>query len=337
MSPSPLDLAFLGCGGAASLHTRTLRRVDARIRLHYASRDAGRAARFRERHAGAGAFGSYREAVEDPAVDVVVVTTPPAFHLEWTLRALEAGKDVIVEKPAFLRPDDFRRVREAAADAGRRVLVAENYFYKPLRRRLARILAEGLIGEPLLLRVNAVRRQKAEGWRCDPALIGGGALLEGGVHWVNFMAELGLEPTAVSGHRAGSRQTAGGAEEGARAAVETVLAVFEYAGGAVGTLAYSWEVPSLLGGARISKIYGREGSVTFESNGAFVFVRGRKTRLWVPDPLDAGGYKAMYRDFLDALRTGREPEMTLSMAERDVRLVREAYGEDAEGRRKEDA
>lgn len=321
-----LDLAFLGCGSATDMHSRTLSRVDPEVRLHYASRDSARAAAFRDRHRGAGAFGSYREAVEADGVDTLLVATPPALHLEWTLRALEAGKDVIVEKPAFPRPEDFRSVRRAASDAGRRVLVAENYFYKPLRRRLARVLSEGLVGEPLLLQVNAIKRQEVRGWRGDPALAGGGALLEGGVHWISFMAELGMEPARICGHRAG-----GAGRPGEGAGPETVVVVVEYAGGAVGTLSYSWEVPSPLKGARISKLYGRKGSVTFESNGGFVFVHGRRIRFWVPGPLDFGGYKAMFRDFLDALRTGREPEMTLAMAERDVRLVWEAYGERAAG------
>ena len=58
----------------------------------------------------------------------------------------------------------------------RRVLVAENYYYKPLARTLRRLLADGAIGDPLFLHVNALKRQVASGWRTDPALSGGGAL-----------------------------------------------------------------------------------------------------------------------------------------------------------------
>ncbi len=320
-----LDLAFLGCGAATRMHTRTLGRVASDLRLHFASRERERAEACRKRHGGAGAFGSYGEAIADPGIDAVLVATPPASHLELTLAALEAGKDVILEKPAFPRPHDFGPVREAAERTGRRVLVAENYYYKPLRERLARILDDGLVGEPLFLQVNAVKRQEARGWRADPALAGGGALLEGGIHWINLMASLGPEVTGASGFRAGAGARGPGGADGSGPGERSVLVVLEYAGGAVGTLIYSWEVPSPFQGLRVSRIWGTRGSVAFESNGVFVFVHGERTRLHLPRPWDISGYRAMFTDFLDALRTGREPRMTLKMAERDVRLVHEAY------------
>lgn len=311
----PLDLVFLGCGAATRMHARTISRLGAGVRLHFASRDPARAAAFRDRAAGAGAYGSYADALADARIDVALVATPPGRHRALVLDALAAGKHVVVEKPAFPASAAFETVAAAGARAGRRVLVAENYFYKPLRRRLAEILAAGLIGEPLLLHVNALKGQDAAGWRTEPALAGGGALMEGGVHWMSLMANLGLAVEGIAGRRIGT-------EVGDR---ETVLVTFYYAGGAVGTLSYSWRIPAPLGGLRLSKVFGREGSVTFESNGAFVFVRGRRMRLHVPDPRDAGGYKRMFRDFFDALRTGREPAFTLEAAARDVRLVEAAY------------
>lgn len=321
----PLNLAFLGCGGATRMHSRTLSRLGQDIRLHYASREGGKAAMFKDRHGGAGSFASYEAALEDAAMDVILVATPPAHHLDWTIRALDAGKDVIVEKPAFLQPEDFQAVREAASRSGRRVFVAENYFYKPLRKRLHRILAEGLIGDPLFLEVTAIKRQRAEAWRSEAALAGGGGLFEGGIHWINLMANLGLEVHGAEGYRAGvaSRDRAG--PQTGSACEESVLVVMKYAGGVVGTLAFSWEVPSPLQGLRISKIYGRKGTVTFESNGIFVYVQGTRTRFYVPGLRDIAGYRAMFIDFIDAIRTGKESEMTLDMAERDVRLVRTIY------------
>jgi predicted dehydrogenase len=314
-----LNLAFLGCGGITRAHARTLRSLGGGVRLHFASRDAGRAADFARRLGGAGSFGSYEAALTDPNIDVVLIATPHVFHAEQTLAALDAGKHVIVEKPAFLTAADFERVRAAAHDAPGRVLVAENYFYKPLRRRLARIIAEGSIGEPLLLHLNAAKRQTPAGWRADAALAGGGGLFDGGIHWINLMSNLGLEVEDVVGFRAG---------EGTPSGEESLVAAFRYAGGAVGTLAFSWEVPSPLKGVRISYLYGREGTVRFESNGVFVFVQGRRTRLHLPGFRDIAGYRGMFTDFIDAIRTGREPEMTLDMAERDVRLAHRIYGAD---------
>jgi predicted dehydrogenase len=317
-----LDLVFLGCGRAAATHARLLGSLDEGVRLHFASRDPTRSQAARKRHGGAGAFPSYEAALADEAVDVVFVTTPPTLHLDLTLAALEAGKDVIVEKPAFPAPEDFGQVRRAMERSPGRVLVAENYYYKPLRRRLEDILARGLVGEPLFLHVNAVKRQRPEGWRGARDLVGGGGLLEGGIHWINLVSNLGLDVVDVSGHRAGGGT---GEDRAGEDVAESILAVLSLEGGSVATLAFSWEVPSPLRGIRMSRIYGREGSVLFESNGLFVCVQGRRTRFYLPGFRDLAGYRAMLTDFLHALRTAEEPAMTLSMAERDVEIAHRIY------------
>jgi predicted dehydrogenase len=90
-------------------------------------------------------------------------------------------------------------------------------------------------------------------------------------------------------------------------------------------LIYSREIPSLLRGARLSKLYGRQGVITFESNGAAVLVGGRGLpRLVHPGWRDVRGYQAMYRDFAHAISSGRQPEMSLERALQDHLLIEQA-------------
>src|SRR5512134_1286981 len=98
-----LHIAFLGCGFITRVHSRHLRRLRSEIVCSYASRDREKAEQFRRRFDGRRSYASYEEAISDPAVDAVVVAVPPRFHLELTLGALDAGKHVLVEKPAFAR------------------------------------------------------------------------------------------------------------------------------------------------------------------------------------------------------------------------------------------
>jgi predicted dehydrogenase len=105
-----------------------------------------------------------------------------------------------------------------------------------------------------------------------------------------------------------------------------MLVVFQYEEGGVGTLLHSWETPTRLHGVRFSKISGTRGSVTFESNGLVALIRGRRSRLVMPGLFDLRGYRAMFRDFLVALRTGAFPRMTLARARHDLQLVEAAYG-----------
>ena len=315
MSRRHVNLAFLGCGEITRSHSRTLRGFRDQVRCFYASRDGARAEAFARGLGGEAWYAGYGAAMVDRRIDAVLVATPPATHLDLTLAALEHGKHVIVEKPAFSRVADFAAVRVAEQRSGRRVLVAENYCYKPLARTLKGIVASGTLGEIRFVHIDAAKRQRITGWRTDPAASGGGALMEGGVHWVDLLTNLGLRVETVHGFRPGDWQ---GIER-------SMLLVVEFDQGAVGTLTHSWEVPSPLRGLRMSHIYGTRGSAGFESNGLFVLITGDQKKLIVPGLRDIGGYRAMFHDFLDVLLTGREPLMTLDRAQRTLELIQHSY------------
>jgi predicted dehydrogenase len=149
-------------------------------------------------------------------------------------------------------------------------------------------------------------------------MAGGDAFFEEGIHWLHLAGSLGPRIVSIHGYRP---SPAVGRTAGDRR-VKSMLAAFRYDNDAVGTLYYSREIPSLLQGLRVSKIFGRSGIITFESNGTFVLVRGRGgPRLIVPGFRDMRGYKAMYRDFLAAIRGQRAPEMTVERALEDHRLM----------------
>jgi len=317
-----LSLALLGCGAIARTHAKTLGRFGPRVRLAFASRDSTRAETYRREWGGFAAFPGYAAALDAAAVDAVLVTTPPAQHLELTLAALQAGKHVIVEKPAFLHSNDAEQVAAAAAAAGRQVLVAENYAYKPLTRTLCRLLHAGEIGATRLVRLSALKYQATPDWRGSPALAGGGALFEGGVHWVNLLGWLGGEIVAVHGYEPGGAE----GRTGGRADLErTMVVVVRYANGAVGTLHHSWEAPARLKGLSLSQIIGEQGTIVFESNGLFVLLNGKRKRVLLPGLRDIKGFRAMFDDFLTALSTGAAPRMTLAAARCDLAVVEAAY------------
>ncbi len=319
---SPVHVAFLGCGFITGVHSAHLKRLTDLVRCSYASRDAAKAEAWRERFFGVRSYGSYQAALKDPTVDAVVVALPPRFHLEWTLAALAAGKHVLVEKPAFPTLADFEHVRDARDAAGRVVLVGENDHYKPLAGCLRALLAEGVIGELVFAHFTTLvkRYKQADDWRNDEAMAGGDAFFEEGIHWLHVANSLGPRMSDVRGFR-----PAPSVDRPDRR-VKSMMVAFSYDNGAVGSLYYSREVPSLLRGLRVSKLFGRQGIISFESNGGFVLVRGhRGPRLLFPGFRDIRGYQAMYRDFVGAIRDGRAPEMCLEAAMVDQRLMERIY------------
>lgn len=320
--PPRLHIAFLGCGFITDVHSRHLRRLGADVCWSYASRDAVKAERYRRRLGGRQAFPSYEAAMADPEVDAVVVAVPPSLHRSLTLQALEAGKHVLVEKPAFPRMEDFLEVQAVRDRAQRVVLVGENDHYKPLAVTLRRLITEGVLGDMVFSHfVTLARRFKtADDWRNDEAMAGGDAFFEEGIHWLHLAGSLG--PRIVRAHGFRPPAATGGPDQRAK----SMMVALEYDNRAVGALFYSREIPSLLRGARLSKLYGRKGIITFESNGAFVLARGAgRPRVIVPGLRDIRGYQAMYRDFVRAMRTGEPPEMSLERAIEDQRLMDQVY------------
>ena len=296
-----LRLAFLGCGFITGVHSRQLTGLRPSIVCSYASRDAARAAEYCRTHKGSRSFADYARAIADPDVDAVVIAVPPKFHLELTLEALAAGKHVLVEKPAFLTLADYETVVAARDRARRVVLVGENDHYKPLAVTLRRLLAEGAIGDMVFAHFTTLvkRLKTADDWRNDESMAGGDAFFEEGIHWLHIAGSLGPQIVAGSVHGFRPPPSSSGPDRRAK----SMLVAFRYDNGAAGALYYSREIPSMLKGLRLSKLFGREGVITFESNGAFLLARGRGLpRFMFPGFRDIRGYQAMYRDFHRAIQ-----------------------------------
>ena len=318
----PLRLAFLGCGFITRVHSRHLKALNGEVVAAYASRDATRADEYCRRFGGVGRYTDYISAIDDPKIDAVVVAVPPRFHLDLAIRALQAGKHVLVEKPAFLTMEDYVAVRAARDAATRVVLVGENDHYKPLAVCLRQLLQNGAIGEMVFGHFSTIvkRLKSADDWRNDEAIAGGDAFFEEGIHWLHLAGSLGPRITAIQGFRPAA------SPEGPDTRAKSMMVAFRYDNGAVGALYYSREIPSLLKGLRLSKLFGRKGVITFESNGLFVLARGNGfPRLLFPGFRDLRGYQAMYRDFSRAIRTGQPPEMSLERAMDDQRLMDQVY------------
>jgi predicted dehydrogenase len=164
-----------------------------------ASRDARIVAvadRTAERRAAAAALdpalrtvGAFDELAAGPRLDFVDICTPPALHAEPMLAAIARGWHVLCEKPFLLDPDLFEHVKRAAAARGVAVLPVHNWKLAPILVRASGLLHGGDIGrlrrveiETLRLRDCSVADPERPNWRRDPAIAGGGILMDHGWH-----------------------------------------------------------------------------------------------------------------------------------------------------------
>ena len=142
------------------------------------------------------AHDSYEALLADPDVEAVYVALPNSLHVEWSLRALGAGRHVLCEKPLSRRPDDVARAFDAAERGG--VVLAEAFMWRhhPQARRLVELLDQ--VGELRLIRASfSFLLERAGDVRLRAAL-DGGALMDVGCYCVSATRLLAGEPLAVS-------------------------------------------------------------------------------------------------------------------------------------------
>jgi predicted dehydrogenase len=164
-----------------------------------ASRDAARAEAYARANGIERAYGTYEALLADPEVEAVYISLPNSLHVEWSVRALEAGKHVLCEKPLTRRPDDVEHAFDAAERAGRILMEAFMYRHNPQTARLKELVSGGAIGRLRLVRATfTFPLVDARNVRLDPRLDGGG-LMDVGCYCVSGARLLAGEPTQVFG------------------------------------------------------------------------------------------------------------------------------------------
>jgi D-xylose 1-dehydrogenase (NADP+, D-xylono-1,5-lactone-forming) len=117
-----------------------------------ASRDQRRAEDYAREWGIERAYGSYDALLEDAEVEAVYISLPNTMHCEWSIRAVEAGKHVLCEKPMSRHPDEVKAAFEAAERSDRHLSEAFMYRHNPQTKRLRQLLDEGAVGEVRLIR-----------------------------------------------------------------------------------------------------------------------------------------------------------------------------------------
>jgi D-xylose 1-dehydrogenase (NADP+, D-xylono-1,5-lactone-forming) len=164
-----------------------------------ASRDRARADQYAREHGIPRAYGSYDELLADSDVEVVYNSLPNSMHVEWSVRALEAGKHVLCEKPLGRRPDEVGRAFDAADEAGLLLMEAFMYRHHAQTRGLEQVVASGAIGELRQLRSSfSFTIASPTDVRLQPEL-DGGALMDVGCYCISACRLLAGEPLEAFG------------------------------------------------------------------------------------------------------------------------------------------
>lgn len=187
MENSPLRLGILGAANIArGAIIPAARRTDAVEVVAVASRDGGKAGEVRDLAPDAGLFEDYRSLVESDEVEAVYIPLPNSMHVEWTLRAIEAGKHVLCEKPLATTVEDAQAMIDACARRGVKLQTAFPVRFNASVVALRDAIRAGEIGTPLVV---SARNPGTcpHSWFVQPELSGGGAVIDHTVHVVDAL------------------------------------------------------------------------------------------------------------------------------------------------------
>jgi D-xylose 1-dehydrogenase (NADP+, D-xylono-1,5-lactone-forming) len=164
-----------------------------------ASRDHSRAEEYARKWGIERAYGSYEALLEDPDIDAVYISLPNTLHCEWSIRAVEAGKHVLCEKPLSRHPEEVEQAFDAAERAGRLLSEAFMYRHNPQTDRLSELVRGGAIGELRVVRTAfSYSLYDADNIRLRTD-VEGGSLMDVGCYCVNGSRLLAGEPEDALG------------------------------------------------------------------------------------------------------------------------------------------
>ncbi|MEV8268468.1 Gfo/Idh/MocA family oxidoreductase [Microbacterium sp. NPDC076911] len=196
-SVAVMRVGLLGASGIAprAIIAPSKRRTDALI-VAVASRSE--ASEYAQRHGIARVHADYQTLIDDAEVDLVYIALPPSEHARWTIAALEAGKNVLCEKPFAMNAVEAGDVAQAVERTGRRVVEAFHDYYHPLFQWVREFVASGELGsiDAVTAEFNAEIPFDRSSIRHAPEL-GGGALMDLGCYPLHWLRSLFGEPAVL--------------------------------------------------------------------------------------------------------------------------------------------
>ncbi|MBS1792723.1 MAG: Gfo/Idh/MocA family oxidoreductase [Acidobacteria bacterium] len=321
MGEKTLNWGLIGAGDIARKRVAPALATLENCRLVAVSRNRAALAEEFAREFGAPKwFADWAALVADGEVAAVYIATPVFLHAEQTIRAAEAGRHILCEKPLALNAAECGRMIDAARANGVRLGVAYYRRFYPLVRRVREILASGMLGKIAFARIDAFEffdpaPDHPRRWLLDPAQSGGGPLMDFGCHRLEVLTDL------FGAVRAAKSLVAN--RVFGRAVEDTALVLLEFENGAAAQL-------SVTHAAREPRdtleIFGTRGSIhipVLNGNKLNLIIDGAETTEFHPPA--ANVHAPLIADFTAAVLAGREPIVTAETGLAISKLTEKIY------------
>lgn len=291
----PVRLALIGTGFGSQVHLPAIAHVDHTELVAVCSRRQDRVDVIAARHGIPSASTDWRDVVNDPGVDAVIIATPPYLHHQMVIAALEAGKHVLCEKPLARNLAETRDMARLAQQAGVVAMVDHQYRYLPIRRRVKELLDEGYVGTPHAINMIVFNSQLADPeetrftWLMEQDK-SGGMLRAIGSHYIDAIRWWIGEIDAVAGTvgtMVNKRRMPDSTLTATVDADDNFAFMMQFRNGAIGTVHFSATAPVDAGES--TTITGSEGMLILEADAELFGARKRDVHLRelaIPDRLN---------------------------------------------------
>jgi predicted dehydrogenase len=255
------NVAIVGCGAVAEWHAeRGYGNLKDLVRLAVVCDTRRDRAEALAGPTGARAVTDLAEVLADPAINGVDLCVPHHLHAPLALRALAAGKHVLVEKPIATSVEDAERMVALADERGLALSVSEQYPFSAPFRKARELIQEGAIGKLVTIRTHRVGYLDGiwmrDGWRQNADIAGGGMLLDQGCHYTSIARMLAGDVESVAAFVANTRTDWVGDD--------TATLILRFKSGLIGEALYCWGTKTSDVGAECY-VYGERGHLRVNS------------------------------------------------------------------------
>lgn len=311
-------IGVIGAGGIGKTHLRTWRSLDLnQVAIADAKPDILASA---VEEFGGQPWDDGVALIQSETIDLVSICTPPAFHADLAIAALEAGVAVLCEKPLATSVADAERVVDAAERTGTLIAVGFCHRFQPQVEKLRDLIGQGELGV-----VREFRNRFAghlanveRTWFANPAISGGGVLVDTSVHSVDLFRYLIGDPVQIQAVTSTVESPLGPALE----VEDTGIIILRTADGALGVIEASWRTPV---GEWTLSVHGTDGSATIDYATNTLSLTRAGAEPKVIDVEHGNRFERELADVVRCWRTGDTPRATVQDGLAATRILTEAY------------
>ncbi|NIJ19830.1 glucose-fructose oxidoreductase [Sphingomonas naasensis] len=273
-------------------------------------------------------YANYDSIRDNPDIDLVYVVLPNSMHAEYSIRASQAGKHVLCEKPMAVSAAECEVMIAAAKKAGKKLMIGYRCHFEPYNLRGIELVKSGFVGRPRVITSEHGFNAQPNQWRLDRPLSGGGSMMDIGIYSLNAARYLaGEEPIEVSAMESTDRK-----DPRFRNVEDQIDWQMRFPSGALASCVSSyssnhnaWRVVGTDGWVGMEPATGYDGHQMWTRKG------GKTEQVTLPAP-PKNQFVAQLDHLAECAMNGREPIVSGEEGLRDMRLIEAIYRSAREGK-----